>query len=438
MRILHYFLGPHRKGGLNRYVRDLAQAQREAGHDVFLLYPAGGLWISAAPKLGRHGAYQGVPLYRLLGGKAVPLLEGVCHPDLILAPGRLLSQEQRERFWEEVSPEILHIHSWMGFPAELLETAKAHGGRCLFTTHDYYGLCPKVNFVTADGQYCTGGDDALCTRCNAGAPGERALSLRNCQGLLALKGLLRPFLPLLQRRRRSAAGPVPGASSPPLPYGALRQYYLSLLSRCDGIHCNSQVAWERYRHYLSEEKFHLLPITHGALEWAPCMREPEAGCLRLGFSGPEAPFKGLPMLLETLGALPRGNWRLEIWGTGKTRQEGPFLWRGNYRDYRKAFASLDLLIVPSLWDETFGFIVPEALSQGVPVLCSRHVGAQSLLPPELVFQDQEDLGRRLARLLSHPEELVALRRRLVADPPPFPSLSRHQEEMTALYRGLLS
>ena len=168
------------------------------------------------------------------------------------------------------------------------------------------------------------------------------------------------------------------------------------------------------------------------------MREPEAGCLRLGFSGPEAPFKGLPMLLETLGALPQENWRLEIWGTGKTRQEGPFLWRGNYRDYRKAFASLDLLIVPSLCDETFGFIVPEALSQGVPVLCSRHVGAQSLLPPELVFQDQEDLGRRLARFLSHPEELAALRRRLVASPPPFPSLSRHQEEMTALYRGLLS
>ena len=69
MRILHYFLGPHRKGGLNRYVRDLAQAQRMAGHDVFLLCPAGGVRMPASPKLGRHGAYQGVPLYRLRGGK---------------------------------------------------------------------------------------------------------------------------------------------------------------------------------------------------------------------------------------------------------------------------------------------------------------------------------------------------------------------------------
>ena len=30
MKILHYYLGPHRQGGLNRYATDLALAQLEA------------------------------------------------------------------------------------------------------------------------------------------------------------------------------------------------------------------------------------------------------------------------------------------------------------------------------------------------------------------------------------------------------------------------
>ena len=43
------------------------------------------------------------------------------------------------------------------------------------------------------------------------------------------------------------------------------------------------------------------------------------------------------------------------------------------------WANTDLLVVPSRWPETFGFIVLEALCRGVPVLCSDLVGSQDLL-----------------------------------------------------------
>ena len=41
--------------------------------------------------------------------------------------------------------------------------------------------------------------------------------------------------------------------------------------------------------------------------------------------------------------------------------------------------SADLLVAPSIWYETFGFTVLEALSYGVPVIVSDHVGAKDIV-----------------------------------------------------------
>ncbi len=53
--------------------------------------------------------------------------------------------------------------------------------------------------------------------------------------------------------------------------------------------------------------------------------------------------------------------------------------RYTYMELEKVFDDTDLLIVPSIWYETFGYVVLEALSYGVPVLMSGHVGARDIL-----------------------------------------------------------
>jgi len=53
--------------------------------------------------------------------------------------------------------------------------------------------------------------------------------------------------------------------------------------------------------------------------------------------------------------------------------------RYTYAELEMIFDKTDLLIVPSVWYETFGFQVLEALSYGVPVLVSGNVGAQDIL-----------------------------------------------------------
>lgn len=53
--------------------------------------------------------------------------------------------------------------------------------------------------------------------------------------------------------------------------------------------------------------------------------------------------------------------------------------RYSYTDLEKIFDETDILVAPSIWYETFGFTVLEALSYGVPVVISGNVGAKDIL-----------------------------------------------------------
>lgn len=60
----------------------------------------------------------------------------------------------------------------------------------------------------------------------------------------------------------------------------------------------------------------------------------------------------------------------------------------------------DVLVTPSVWNETFGYTVTEALSYGVPVIVSSHVGAKDIVPAGagIVFDDEKELTNAIKSL----------------------------------------
>lgn len=50
-----------------------------------------------------------------------------------------------------------------------------------------------------------------------------------------------------------------------------------------------------------------------------------------------------------------------------------------YDELERIFQDTDILAAPSIWNETFGYTVLEALSYGVPVIISGTVGAKDIL-----------------------------------------------------------
>lgn len=54
--------------------------------------------------------------------------------------------------------------------------------------------------------------------------------------------------------------------------------------------------------------------------------------------------------------------------------------RYSYSDLENIFNETDVVITPSVWYETFGYTVLEAMSYGVPVIISGNVGAKDVVP----------------------------------------------------------
>lgn len=88
--------------------------------------------------------------------------------------------------------------------------------------------------------------------------------------------------------------------------------------------------------------------------------------------------------------------------------------RYTYADLESIFDETDALIAPSVWYETFGYTVLEALSFGVPVIVSSTVGAKDMIPEGcgIIFGNSEnDLERTLEDLTK--EKLVLMNQNIM-------------------------
>lgn len=192
MRILHYTLGfqPYRSGGLVRYAADLMQIQASMGHKVFALYP--GSISLTAPKchIRLDESIGDVCVFEIVNPKPVPLMYGVKVVNDFIDDHNV-DVASLNKMLEETQPDIFHIHTWMGFPLEFLKVIKKQGIKTVYTSHDYFGLCPKVNFIDNNGQICSAASDKQCCICNNDARSTLFLRIRNAKCLVPLKQFLR-------------------------------------------------------------------------------------------------------------------------------------------------------------------------------------------------------------------------------------------------------
>ncbi len=98
--------------------------------------------------------------------------------------------------------------------------------------------------------------------------------------------------------------------------------------------------------------------------------------------------KGLGALIQALGDLGPGDWRLVVAGKGDAR---PYrrdaerlgvaervVWLGPERDVARLYAAADAVALPALY-EPFGNVHLEALASGVPVLTSARTGGSEVI-----------------------------------------------------------
>lgn len=192
MHILHYTLGfsPYRSGGLVKYAKDLMQTQIKLGHLVVALYPGGTSLFEKSCHVHWDKTYDGIRSFEMTNPLPVPLMYGV--KDIESATNsQNLDLCSFECLLDDVKPDIFHVHTLMGLPLEYLRIVHDRNIRIVYTSHDYFGLCPKVNFINHKGNVCEGTSCERCEVCNANAKSALFLKVRNAKWVVPLKKIAR-------------------------------------------------------------------------------------------------------------------------------------------------------------------------------------------------------------------------------------------------------
>lgn len=410
MNILHVSLGlpPLRTGGLNRYCIELMEAQVESGDNVSLLFP--GRFLPGKVRF-RKGDWHGVRTYELINPLPVALTYGVAEPESFVAACD--EATVFSRLLADVRPDVVHVHSYMGIYREFFYTAKVSGVPMVFTTHDYYSMCPRCTFIDAWGRNCVEGASArACGICCRGGMGLRKSAVMQSRLYAGLKSFpLHDKLARIVKKGMASKGQSSleeGVEESRIDgYQRLLDYNRRIFELFDLVLTNSGMTEKIYRKTFPDAAYRLAWISHAGLSAKASGdvrdRASHSGPLAIGYFGGRREYKGYRTLLEACRILHEEGieFQLRLYGddygddvgVSEARNYG----RIEHDEMNGVLRGLDVVVIPSICHETFSFVALEALCVGAPVICSNAVGASELLEENAIFRagDPDSLAERI-------------------------------------------
>lgn len=458
MKILHYTLGlpPYRSGGLTKYTNDLMKEQVQNGDEVFLLFPGQITLGSKKSTIKKYKIVEKIKVYELINPLPVPLMKGINIPTEFMQSCDYLFYKN---FLYSIKIDVINIHTLMGLHKEFLIAARELNIPIIYTTHDYFGLCLKVNFLDSNSTICENRNPIKCSNCNV--TGDSLVKIKILQsreyrwiknyGMIdkvkVFKSYIKPYREIEDINENRDLAKVNHHAHE---YELLLKYYKEMFLLIDRFIFNSEIAKDIYCNYIgSDIKGDIVSITHKDI--ADNRRNKKFNLqkdLKLTYLGPDKSYKGFDLLLTSMKMLEaRGytNIKLNVYGDtscfGMLRQNIKVNGRYVYSDLDKIFEQTDLLIVPSKWYETFGFITLEAISYGVPVLVSNKVGSKDILKGNfnkgIIIQDTcEEIVETLISIYEDREMLEKINFNILNDEFNM-TLTRHYEELKIIYNKIL-
>ncbi len=270
------------------------------------------------------------------------------------------------RAFDRFRPDVVHTHEPQGLSAAVFTAIGSRQLAHVHTAHDLNLMCVRAS-MTRDGRFCGG----RCSSCGLQRRIRGSAMKRRIDCLIAVSDFIRD--------RHLAAGIISRERSTTIRLGA---------------------------------------------EGTPRQRVSQDGRLRLGFIGRVSPYKGVPTLVQWFERSAAASWTLSVAGTGPStslveeaaRRDSRITSLGQIeRSAREAFFdSIDVLIIPSEWEEPAALVAYEAAVRGIPAVVSNRGGLPEA-PEASVFRagDPSDLGRT-DFALAESGALAAASERLVA------------------------
>lgn len=407
MKIIEYTLGlpPFRRGGLPRYSMDLSK-ELAKNNEVYLMYPGQINPYSKKIKLSQKKSKYLFKIIEMKNPLPVSLGLGVTDEKYYIESRDI---SELKKLVEKIKPEVIHFHTLMGVPKEFLEYLHNIKIRTVYTTHDFYGLCPKMLSKDPMKELVSSKCSYDCMLCNIG-PSYKKILIMQSHLYKCLKE--KKLVQVIRSKNKTNISTNTESVSINLTQAALRyklrKYYLEMFKLIDIFHFNSSISQKYFQKFLPNVNGKVIPITHSRLKDDRQKRiYKKHKTIHLGYVGPYDRKKGFFLYTNILKEIAKKyNFKADFYGDVVDRnifQDKQFVNHGviSSEKLQREYQKIDILIVPSLWHETFGYVVLEALLEGTPCLVSDNVGAKDLVPIDWRFRNSSDLKSDLINIISN-------------------------------------
>lgn len=427
INIAHFSIGePYaRLGGLVSYVESLIESQQKdcLFDHIHVLFP---YYLTFFPSKSRVKVIKRlgkITFAGIVNSNPESLLEGIKYPESSISNESIEKALLAYLFTHNI--QIVHFHSFLGITSNTVKLIHEKGIKTIYTTHDYQPVCPKINLIDNSGIKCynvLNGDN--CAKCNISSLSRGKLAIRNnrlglfLQSFKSIKSLGKKVLRLGLTNKRSDQILEKHTTNDNAEYYKKRSLsFLQMLNtHIDLIHFNSQLTRLVYNKVGVRQQGIVLPVSNknftNEIEFFEIKLSPKK--LRFGFLGGNRREKGANELLTVFKGLVQdgySNFELKIFGEDSRQINIPhelehYVFNHGYSK-ENTYNKFDILIIPSIWNETFGFVVAEALMHKKGVIASKSVGAITYLNgTSLTFESFFELKEILVHILQNGASFV--------------------------------
>ena len=288
---------------------------------------------------------------------------------------------------DELSPSLVHIHHLMNFPHAFFNALVKWPGQKIFTIHDYYGVCPQYHLMNYEQTYCGVPEAHECDRCAQKLFGTGYSTIaeqrREFQRLVdSTAVLLAPSHAALSVFRKAIS--VPDEKTTVIPHPLVSYAYdprtKHTFSPPSVTSPSTPVAVDAaHTSQPGESSLDDSVVTTSARDQDQLIKEAR---LRVAFIGYYSPHKGTALLQEIITECSKdpiafialGDIAYRVGASENVVSTGRYN-REEITDLIQRY-SVDVVVVTSLWPETFCYTLSEAWMAGVPVVVGP-LGAQA-------------------------------------------------------------
>ena len=428
MRILQVVHGypPEKRGGAELVTASLAQALVRRGHEVTVLAR------TAAAAAEEFSVRQAVP--DTDGVRVVRIVNNLSHASHFrLEYDHPFLDEAFQRVLTDTRPDVVHVQHVIHLSGSVLRSAAQLGYPVVLSLHDFFFACARIHLMDNHSRLCPGPDR-----------GERCIACLHRETTAEeARRRFRYFAQLLHIPQRVIVPSrfLADRTSELFPFLEPRLQVLAPgVTPVQGVRASSPQA---ARMAALPEQMQPEDRKH---------REP----MRVLYIGALVPHKGPHLLIQAVRVqavrgVPAGSLTVSLYGERAAAWNAyadqleadaadlPVRFCGTYAhdELRAILARHDVLVVPSLCEETFSLVTREALQAGLPVIAARRGALPEVIRDGvngLLFEAEnaDDLRRCLERLRTD----TRLREQLTPAATPMRDPAVYAQDMEAVYEAV--